>query len=92
MLGVVENYTGDIFGEGAGPQLAEDMDIPFLGSIGLRADYRDSSRPTVLVSTDVWAEYETIWNRISARFAELESTAEEPESADAGQEKASPLS
>ncbi len=90
VLGVVENYTGDIFGEGAGPQLAEDMDIPFLGSIGLRADYRDSSRPTVLVSTDVWAEYETIWNRISARFAELESTAEEPESADAGQEKAEP--
>ncbi len=90
VLGVVENYTGDIFGEGAGPQLAEDMDIPFLGSIGLRADYRDSSRPTVLVSTDVWAEYETIWNRISARFAELKSTAEEPESADAGQEKAEP--
>ena len=90
VLGVVENYTGDIFGEGAGPQLAEDMDIPFLGSIGLRADYRDSSRPTVLVSTDVWAEYETIWNRISARFAELESTAEEPESAGAGQEKAEP--
>ena len=90
VLGVVENYTGDIFGEGAGPQLAEDMDIPFLGSIGLRADYRDSSRPTVLVSTDVWAEYETIWNRISARFAELEPTAEEPESADAGQEKAEP--
>ena len=90
VLGVVENYTGNIFGEGAGPQLAEDMDIPFLGSIGLRADYRDSSRPTVLVSTDVWAEYETIWNRISARFAELESTAEEPESAGAGQEKAEP--
>ena len=90
VLGVVENYTGNIFGEGAGPQLAEDMDSPFLGSIGLRADYRDSSRPTVLVSTDVWAEYETIWNRISARFAELESTAEEPESAGAGQEKAEP--
>ncbi len=90
VLGVVENYTGNIFGEGAGPQLAEDMDIPFLGSIGLRADYRDSSRPTVLVSTDVWAEYETIWNRISARFAELEATSEEPASADAGQEKAEP--
>ena len=90
VLGVVENYTGNIFGEGAGPQLAEDMDIPFLGSIGLRADYRDSSRPTVLVSTDVWAEYETIWNGISARFAELASSAEEPESADSGQEEAEP--
>ena len=90
VLGVVENYTGNIFGEGAGPQLAEDMDIPFLGSIGLRADYRDSSRPTVLVSTDVWAEYETIWNGISARFAELASTAEDPESADSGQEEAEP--
>ena len=90
VLGVVENYTGNIFGEGAGPQLAEDMDIPFLGSIGLRADYRDSSRPTVLVSTDVWAESETIWNGISARFAELASTAEEPESADSGQEEAEP--
>ena len=46
VLGVVENYTGEIFGEGAGLALAQDLEVPFLGSMALRADYRDESKPT----------------------------------------------
>jgi ATP-binding protein involved in chromosome partitioning len=90
VLGVVENYTGDIFGSGAGQQVADDMDLVFLGKIGLRADYQDSSRPTVLVTKDVWAEYETIWNGMSARLSELESTADEAEAGESSDEQTAP--
>ncbi len=78
VLGIVENYTGDIFGSGAGPGLAEEMDLPFLGSIALRADYRDNSRPTVLASADVEAEYDAIWAAVERRLAELKAAVEEP--------------
>ena len=58
VLGVVENYTGDIFGKGAGEALAKELKIPFLGSMALRSDYRDESKPTVLSSSKVRKEYE----------------------------------
>ena len=60
VLGVVENYTGEMFGEGAGSQLAEELDIPFMGSLALRPDYRDTSQPTVLGSPEVMEEYRGI--------------------------------
>ena len=60
VLGVVENLSGEIFGTGAGEELAEHLDIPFLGSIELRADYRDTSRPTVLNNDAVLKEYRKI--------------------------------
>lgn len=60
VLGVVENYAGEIFGEGAGKDLAEDVDAPFLGSMALRASYRDSSKPTALADPDVGEEYITL--------------------------------
>ena len=57
VLGIVENFTGEIFGSGTGMELASDMDLPFLGAISLMGDYRDTSKPTVLVSKDVLREY-----------------------------------
>ena len=60
VLGVVENYSGEMFGQGAGAELARDLDLPFLGSIALRPDYRDNSKPTVLASPEVKGEYEGI--------------------------------
>ena len=57
VLGVVENYTGEIFGEGAGKKLAQEVDAPFLGSMALRASYRDTAQPTSLVDPDVGQEY-----------------------------------
>lgn len=60
VVGVVENYSGDIFGEGAGRQLADDIDAPFLGSMSLRGSYRDTSRPTVLVDETVGGEYAAV--------------------------------
>jgi ATP-binding protein involved in chromosome partitioning len=57
VVGVVENYSGDIFGEGAGRRLAEDIEAPFLGAMNLRSAYRDTSQPTVLVDESVMSEY-----------------------------------
>ena len=66
VLGVVENYTGEIFGQGAGSELAQEMELPFLGSLSLRADYRDSSKPTVLVSSQVMDEYRDLIGNVKA--------------------------
>ena len=60
VVGIVENYAGDIFGQGAGRELAEDIDAPFLGSMSLSPSYRDTSRPTVLVDDTVSGEYASV--------------------------------
>ena len=60
VLGVVENFSGEIFGSGAGEELAKEMDLPFLGRLELRSDYRDTSKPTVLNSPVVLDEYRHI--------------------------------
>jgi ATP-binding protein involved in chromosome partitioning len=73
VLGVVENYTGEIFGSGAGQTLADDMDLTYFGSIALRADYRNDEKPTVLLSDDVMAEYDAIWVGLKARLTALEA-------------------
>ena len=57
VLGVVENYAGEIFGEGGSKKLAKEVDTPFLGTMALRGSYRDSSKPTALVDPDVGEEY-----------------------------------
>ena len=71
VLGVVENYTGQIFGEGAGGELAKDMELPFLGSIALRSEYRDTSQPTVLAVGDVMKEYQEIVSNIKTSLKAL---------------------
>ena len=60
VLGVVENFSGNIFGSGAGEELANEMDLRFLGRLELRSDYQDTSRPTVLLSKAVLEEYRSI--------------------------------
>ena len=60
VLGVVENFAGEIFGSGAGEELAKEMELPFLGRLELRADYRDTSKPAVLNSDAVLTEYRHI--------------------------------
>lgn len=60
VLGVVENYTGEIFGEGRSKELAKQVDAPFLGGLALRASYRDTSKPTTLADPAVAEEYKEI--------------------------------
>ena len=70
VLGVVENFSGEMFGSGAGEELAEEMDLPFMGRLDLRGDYRDTSKPTVLSSPLVAAEYESIALALEPAIAE----------------------
>ncbi|MCL0028604.1 Mrp/NBP35 family ATP-binding protein [Dehalococcoidia bacterium] len=60
VLGVVENFCGDIFGSGAGEKLAKEMDLSFLGKLEMRSEYRDTSKPTVLNNNAVLDEYRQI--------------------------------
>ena len=69
VFGIVENMSGDIFGRGAGRELAEEMDLPFFGSFELRADYQDEKRPAVLISDDVADEYHVVAEALRQRIA-----------------------
>jgi ATP-binding protein involved in chromosome partitioning len=64
VLGIVENFSGEIFGSGAGEELAKELELPYLGSLELRAAYRDDSMPSVLAVPDIMNEYDNIWNRL----------------------------
>jgi ATP-binding protein involved in chromosome partitioning len=67
VLGVVENFAGDVFGAGAGELLAEEMDIPFLGRAAMRREYLDATtRPPALQDPAIAEEY----GRIAVRLRE----------------------
>ena len=55
ILGVVENMSGQFFGTGAGPQLAESQNLDYLGTVPLDAKVRiggDSGQPVTIVAED----------------------------------------
>jgi ATP-binding protein involved in chromosome partitioning len=55
LLGVIENMYGEVFGEGGGQLLADELDIPLLGKIPLTEELRvasDAGRPLVLENPD----------------------------------------
>ncbi len=71
VLGIVENYTGDIFGEGGGKALAKEIDAPFLGNIALRASYRETSKPTALADPEVGQEYADLVDKLRKSLREM---------------------
>ena len=73
VLGVVENYAGEMFGSGAGEDLASELGLPFLGRIELRRDYLDTSRPTVMLSRDVLDEYSRIAKNMAAALRQVKA-------------------
>lgn len=55
LLGVIENMSGDVYGEGGGEKLAEEYDIPFLGRVPLHAGVRtggDMGKPVAISDPD----------------------------------------
>jgi ATP-binding protein involved in chromosome partitioning len=74
VLGVVENLTGEIFGTGAGVELAEEMGLSFMGCLELRPEYRDTSRPAVLMNPVIAAEYDRIAEAVEAALAAVETS------------------
>ena len=61
--------SGDMFGRGAGRELADEMDLPFLGTLELRADYRDDKKPAVLTSNVIADEFHVIAENLRAEIA-----------------------
>ncbi len=55
IIGIIENMSGEFFGTGAGQQLSQEYDAPYLGSIPLEANVRiggDSGQPIVVAHPD----------------------------------------
>lgn len=55
VLGIVENMTGEFFGEGGGEAFAKERDIPFLGRVPMASNVReggDYGHPVVAVAPD----------------------------------------
>ena len=75
VLGVVENFSGEVFGSGAGEELAREMELQFLGRLELRSDYRDTSKPTVLTSKKVREEYRGIASEVTSALDAVAATA-----------------
>jgi len=71
VLGVVENYTGDVFGQGGGEKLAAEVDTPFLGNLELRSSYRDTTKPTSLMDSSVGEEYVLLVKKLKKSLLEF---------------------
>ena len=53
LLGVIENMSGDAFGHGGGQRLAEELEVPLLGTVPLDPALRESGDAgTPLVESD----------------------------------------
>jgi ATP-binding protein involved in chromosome partitioning len=76
ILGVVENMSGDFFGEGGGKRLAEAYDVPFLGQVPLDSLVRisgDEGKPIVAQEPDSPAgmAFIEIAKKVAARISVL---------------------
>lgn len=76
IVGVIENMSGDFFGEGGGERLAESQDVPFLGSIPLDPQVRvggDAGKPIVAVapSSPAALALTSIAQEVAARISML---------------------
>jgi len=72
LLGIVENFSGSIFGQGGGKSLADEMKVPFLGSLALREEYMDLSKPVVLSNDDILKEYEILVENLQSSIEIVE--------------------
>ena len=76
IIGVVENMSGEFFGSGAGEDLANRYDVPYLGSVPLDAEVRkggDSGHPIVVTHPDSPAStaFAEVTKSVAARVSVL---------------------
>ena len=76
IIGVVENMTGEFFGEGGGEKLAQQKNVPFLGRVPLAAAVReggDYGRPIVISDPESTAgqAFQRLAQTIAARVSVL---------------------
>ncbi|MBM3934968.1 MAG: Mrp/NBP35 family ATP-binding protein [SAR202 cluster bacterium] len=72
VLGIVENFSGEMFGSGGGEDLAVEMGLPFLGRLEMRKEYRDTSKPATVTSRQVFKEYQHVVEQLKAQLSKLE--------------------
>jgi len=65
VLGIIENFSGTIFGSGAGKEISEKFNIPMMGTLSLNGDYGKGNKPTALTNTTVKEEYNKIIEELS---------------------------
>ncbi len=66
---LLENMTGDFFGHAHGQELADSLEIPYLGEIGLNKSIReatDHGKPIVLSSEEQKKKFAVITQKIKA--------------------------
>ncbi len=73
VFGIVENFSGELFGTGAGEELADEMGLPFLGRTHMRMEYRDATKPPVLASEDIADEYQHITAELRKQVEKLDA-------------------
>ncbi len=76
ILGIVENMSGEFFGTGAGPELAESQDVPYFGSVPLQTAVRvggDAGEPVIIAHPDSEAAValREIAGKVAARVSVL---------------------
>ncbi|MBN1314829.1 MAG: Mrp/NBP35 family ATP-binding protein [Anaerolineales bacterium] len=82
ILGVVENMSGEFFGEGGGKRLAEQYNVPFLGQVPLDSLVRisgDEGKPIVAQNpkSPAGKAFVEIAKRVAARISVLAFTQEQ---------------
>ena len=60
ILGVVENMSGEIFGSGAGEEIAKRLEIDFLGRLEMDKVYNDMSGPVALREERIRKEFDKL--------------------------------
>ena len=64
IYGVIENFTGEFFGTGAGQEISKNMEIDFLGNIQMRKSYSEPSTIAYLEDIEANDEYNKISNNL----------------------------
>ena len=64
IYGVVENFSGEYFGKGAGKEISKNHDIDFLGSIEMRRSYSDPQKIAYLEDMEANNEYNQVANKL----------------------------
>lgn len=74
VLGIIENMSGDVFGEGGGERAAADLGIDFLGRLDLDAGISvmtEKGMPFVLKESGAAGEFGEITERVKKKLKDL---------------------
>ena len=80
ILGVVENMSGEIFGQGAGEAISDRLKIDFLGRFELHRAFSDMSAPVVLRDESIRKTFGQVLDGALTKLNETESAASAPSS------------